>query len=227
MKDLSAQQKLVLAIRNDDPQAIMDAVSAGADVNLRSESKETPLFSGAYWAKPLAVKALLQSGADVNAQDGGQLTALHNAVIGVREHHSAVGVDKVVETIEVLVKGGADPDITDCHGRNFKRVLNQFRNHFGVHEEIGTLLRLNRIYESSPLVQDTSRKQKVASKLHEIAEKHKTHNTEDPLDWIKLEDDLKELRKLVKAYKAESVRRKASAPNLVDKNESSSMSPAI
>lgn len=90
-----------------DPELIRLLIARGLDVNAIDEHfKDTPLEYATSHAKPLAVAALLEAGANVNHQDGSGRTHLHAAVWGNR-----------IEVVKMLLTAGADPTIADVKGQ--------------------------------------------------------------------------------------------------------------
>ena len=76
-------------------------VKAGADVNIVSKRlQETALICAAYKSPTKLVQLLLEKGANVNAVNQGNWTALHKAVVNGRG-----------ETARLLIKAGADVKI--------------------------------------------------------------------------------------------------------------------
>ncbi len=64
------------AVEKNDPQAIIGAVLAGADVNARSQDGYTPLMYAVAKGNPEVVREILSGGADVNIQSSTGWTAL-------------------------------------------------------------------------------------------------------------------------------------------------------
>ena len=76
------------------------------DLNAQSETGMLPLqVASSTGARPEIVKALLDAGADVNAQEAQRGTALQAAVSMKR-----------FEMVELLLRAGADPDLCDING---------------------------------------------------------------------------------------------------------------
>ena len=70
---------LLRAATQGDLQHVEELLAAGADVNAKSSSGETPLHNAAYSGNVALVELLLASGADVNAKDRSGVTPLHVA----------------------------------------------------------------------------------------------------------------------------------------------------
>lgn len=80
---------------------------AGADLEKKDTEKGlTPLHYTALRNKPLCMKALLKCGANVNAMEGNDATALHGAAFWGH-----------LEVAKILLDAGANPDQPDCHGK--------------------------------------------------------------------------------------------------------------
>ena len=73
--------------------------SGGADIELATPTGKTPLLVASEYAKPEAVRALLNVGADVSAQTNSGKSALYNAA-----------ESNLPEVVHLLLEGGSDPD---------------------------------------------------------------------------------------------------------------------
>ena len=86
MRRLTKQEKMDKAfwkaIHECDPEAVMAARDAGADVEARQEDGQTGLMYAAENGDINTVRLLLDAGADVNARRVGGLTALRAACEG-------------------------------------------------------------------------------------------------------------------------------------------------
>lgn len=86
--------------------AIHFLLAHGAKVDLQDSECETPLHVAAFWARPEAIRALLDAGADINLPTHDySYTALHN----VLKYKCAV-TPLQIETIELLLDRGLDPN---------------------------------------------------------------------------------------------------------------------
>ena len=110
-------------------------VAAGADPNLTTDDRTTPLMMAAGLGvrshQPLmprgrpsppaeaAVRALVEAGAEVNASNNGEFTALHGATFR--------GLNEV---IQYLVEQGADIDARDYRGRTAYRMAEGAKQSF-------------------------------------------------------------------------------------------------
>jgi tetratricopeptide (TPR) repeat protein len=72
----STNADMFAAVEKNDPQAIIGAVLAGADVNARSQDGYTPLMYAVAKGNPEVVREVLSGGADVNIQSTTGWTAL-------------------------------------------------------------------------------------------------------------------------------------------------------
>lgn len=103
-------------------KALLDA---GADVNARDETGNTPLSLAAFDGNPYIASILLERGADINAKSVDGLTPL---MLAAGENH--------LEVVMVLLNKGADVAATDNRGltamdmaqqKNFQGVIEQLR----------------------------------------------------------------------------------------------------
>jgi len=87
---------------------VTSCLSAGADVNARTESGYTPLhMAAAFNDNPAVLEVLLAAGADVNARTESGWTPLH----------MAAWVNLTPAVFEVLLAAGADPTALTEDGR--------------------------------------------------------------------------------------------------------------
>lgn len=86
--DTSANDQLATAILSNDVAALRSAIESGADLNADLGDGRTPLIVAAMSIRPLAVKVLLEQGADPDRSAGGAignaLTAAFFAMNGVQ-----------------------------------------------------------------------------------------------------------------------------------------------
>ena len=98
------QQRLELAIRNNDAAAINQSLSAGAQVDARGLSEATPLMVAVDAQAPAAVAALLRAGANPNLKATDGAGAVHLAV----ENHAAMPNGHAI--LEMVMKAGGNPN---------------------------------------------------------------------------------------------------------------------
>ncbi len=94
------------AVEQDDPQAVIGAVLAGADVNARSQDGYTPLMYAVARGNAGVIQEVLSGGADINAQSSTGWTALMFAAKGNSN------------AIEILLKAGANKTLKNDAGQN-------------------------------------------------------------------------------------------------------------
>lgn len=100
-----ADQQLAIAIANNDPGGINEALAAGADKELRDESGKTPLLMALHGRHMDAAKALIAAGADVNAQD----TISDSPFL-------YAGAEGFSEIVTLCMKAGADYTVYNRYG---------------------------------------------------------------------------------------------------------------
>ena len=144
MKKMTNEEKLFLAIKNDDLQMFEAAFTAGVNVNTIKDYAKTPLHfcggaGGASYGKDFA-KVLLDAGANLEARDAGGRTPLIlsafnnktsdilkflleekadvNAVDNEGETplHKAINYSNNYKIMEILLEEGADVNATDKQG---------------------------------------------------------------------------------------------------------------
>lgn len=101
---------LFAAARGGNPEVIRLLLDHGAHVNVVNTAGDTPLIVAASHGRTEAVKELIKAGADVNAQDKQGQTALFRAV-DLRAMRP-----QLIEMVEALLIGEADPNIADERG---------------------------------------------------------------------------------------------------------------
>ncbi len=121
LKKLTNKQKgraLTDAARH--PDCLKIVLSAGFDVNLANDMKQTALHIAANRDKPEAVRLLLEKGADVRVRDFAGFTPLHNAA----EHGETENVKLLLEKDASLIEARTNNDATPlmCSGNSDNMV---------------------------------------------------------------------------------------------------------
>ena len=98
---------LMDAVRDDDRELVSKTLEAGEDVRQVNAYLRTPLHKAAYYSgAPEVMKSIIGRGADVNARDKGNWTALH---LATRNGH--------LEAVNILLDAGAELTVQDSkHG---------------------------------------------------------------------------------------------------------------
>lgn len=110
---------LHMAAINNDISHMTDLLSMGADVNVKSRDKETPLHCAANYNEGdshySVIELLLKSGADVDAEDKYEETPLHMLLPG-----------SDLKTVQLFMDYKANVNIKDNHGETplFNCVIN-------------------------------------------------------------------------------------------------------
>ena len=133
----SAADPLIQAIRNNDLTSLKASLAKGTDVNTKDARGSTLLMHAAAAGSPEAVKLLLESGADVNAKNEVDATALilgagnaekarmlvekgadvnAHSKLGRTPLMIAAGCDGCAATVKLLLDKGADPNAKDKQG---------------------------------------------------------------------------------------------------------------
>lgn len=106
---LQGRGALHMAAESGSVPCIRFLLARGAKVDLRNSETETPLHEAAFNARPEAIKALLDAGADINLETGDySFTALHNVL-----KYKYTVTEQQIETIELLLDRGLDVN-ADC-----------------------------------------------------------------------------------------------------------------
>ena len=117
-------QKLLAAVCKNNINGMKEAISLGADVNLKNNEWDTALMYTAYWGRTDIARLLIEHGADVNAVDKYGNTALMWAC----EYGH-------IEIVQLLLEYGVDVNGQDKYGNT--ALINACR--WG-HTEIAKLL---------------------------------------------------------------------------------------
>ena len=100
------QKILIGALENGDVDKVRLAIQLGANVNLKSEWKNSsPLHYAAENGNPEVIEILLKYGADVNAINDDKKTPLHIVVSTFN-----------LEAVKIMLKHGARTDLKDRIG---------------------------------------------------------------------------------------------------------------
>ena len=126
---------VIPSFQNSSVEVLRALIAGGADVSLTTDDGTTPLMAAAGLGKAtytpreprgvrspsaeIAVRALVEAGADVNAINEADFTALHGAAFR--------GINEV---IEYLVTQGADIDARDFRGRTAYRMAEGAKQSF-------------------------------------------------------------------------------------------------
>lgn len=144
-------KNLILSAYKGDLATVEKLVAKGADVNLQDEKKRTPLIFAASSGHTPICEFLINKGADVNAKDSGGRTALLYASKRSFNETATVLIDKGarvnvqskkkgitalmlaavwnnVELVQLLLKHGADAQLTDTFGRTARMLAEKKGN---------------------------------------------------------------------------------------------------
>ena len=127
----SLQDQLLDAIGLEKIGEVKSLLAAGASPDDPGSSDWTPLMSAAEMQNPEIVQLLLDAGADINKQGYFGQTCLHIAIDSSIDGATQSGLaEDPTETLELLLKRGADVEIKDDKGespidwaRRSKKVL--------------------------------------------------------------------------------------------------------
>ena len=102
----------------DQRRRIISLLKAGADIHATDKNGVTALHHAVRFRNAVAVKTLLEHGADVNqvCRRSGA-TPLHRAVTQTGAPGTAGKSQEVLEIVQLLLAAGADPSITNKSGR--------------------------------------------------------------------------------------------------------------
>ena len=102
----------------DQRQRLIAALKRGVDVHECDKNGVTPLHHAVRFRSPVAVKTLIEYGADVNCacrRNGS--TPLHRAVTQTGAPGTAGKAQRAKEIVEILLAAGADPTIKNRSGK--------------------------------------------------------------------------------------------------------------
>src|SRR5688572_28717260 len=102
----------------DQRRRLITLLKAGADVHATDKNGVTALHHAVRFRSPIAVKTLIEHGANVNqvCRKSGS-TPLHRAVTHTGAPGTAGRRQEAFEIIRLLIAAGADPSITNKSGR--------------------------------------------------------------------------------------------------------------
>ena len=103
---------LLWAVKRSDHSAIRLLLNAQADPNIGTETSRPPLFFAARTFDMIAIKLLLDAGAEIHHQDKNGQNALHNMLYGSAAAPKQVQLD----TMRLLIAAGVEIDLQDCSG---------------------------------------------------------------------------------------------------------------
>lgn len=106
-KETALADRLMEGIINKDIDAVMQAVSDGADINRFINRESSPIIAAAEFAFPEAMKFFISRGADVNTQNANGNTALIE---------SATWGKQGIGMIKMLLEAGADVNAANSEG---------------------------------------------------------------------------------------------------------------
>lgn len=105
-----ATRRMWAAVYANDVAGVREAVRDGADLTLTNRYGGIPIIPAAERAQLEMIEYLLTTDIDVNHVNNLGWTALHEAII------LGDGSDRYVQTVRLLLAGGADPSIPDGDG---------------------------------------------------------------------------------------------------------------
>ena len=115
LSDICAEQNPNYA---DQRKRLIALLKSGADIHATDKNGVTALHHAVRFRSPVAVKTLIEHGANVNqvCRKSGS-TPLHRAVTTTGAPSTAGKRQEALEIIRLLIAAGADPSITNKSGR--------------------------------------------------------------------------------------------------------------
>ncbi|GAB3254679.1 ankyrin repeat domain-containing protein [Nocardioides dilutus] len=114
--DREGRQELHYRALEGDVDGIRNRLAEGDDATLADAQGFTPLHFAAQQSQADAARALLAAGAAVDARDRHGNTPLWRAVFDSRGR---------LETVNVLLEAGADPDLTNSAGTTVRELASR------------------------------------------------------------------------------------------------------
>jgi ankyrin repeat protein len=104
------------AILKSYPEVLSVLLSCKPDLIKLKQDDKTLLHIAAESANPEIVQILIDRGAEVNLPFASTQHPLHRAAASISSH--SLDPQKAWEVVRILLKNGADPNLTDNHGEN-------------------------------------------------------------------------------------------------------------
>ncbi|MDD3895285.1 MAG: ankyrin repeat domain-containing protein [Syntrophomonadaceae bacterium] len=106
--------KLFNTVYENNIDQVKEAISLGADVNLKNNEWDTVLMYTAYWGRTDIARLLIEHGTDINAVNKYGTTALIRAC---RHGHTDI--------VQLLIEHGADVNIKNDEGQTAMDILEE------------------------------------------------------------------------------------------------------
>lgn len=115
--DITGQTPLLLAVDNDDGEAVQQLIAKGANVNAVNHSGMSPLFNASRDRKTRIVRILIDNHANVNLGDPLGVTPLMLACS-----------NGDIETVRALLAAGADLSARDYRGKAARQYVSNIHH---------------------------------------------------------------------------------------------------